>query len=90
MVVVHVWLGLYFVSAKYSLAAHKIMLVHVVHILAQERHVFHMEPYTQLHVLYTESYMESFTLSYVTRFSLSLIEVMCINHAYYGVSYPSY
>ena len=39
-----VWLCLYFVSAKHSLAAHKVMLV--VLILAQGCHVPHMELYT--------------------------------------------
>ena len=38
------WLGLYFVSAKHSLAAHMAMLV--VLILGQERHVSQPEPYT--------------------------------------------
>ena len=38
------WLALYFVSAKRSLAAHKVMLV--VPVLAQECHVHHTEPYT--------------------------------------------
>ena len=46
-----VWLGLYFVSAKHSLAAHKVMLV--VHILAQERH---MKPYTN-YIGHTQSHI---------------------------------
>ena len=50
------WLGLYFVSAKHSLAAHKVMLV--VHILAQERHVFHTEPYTN-YIGHTRSHIWS-------------------------------
>ena len=45
------WLGLYFVSAKCSLAAYKVVLV-------------------------------------VPNASLSVIEVMRIDRAYYGVSYP--
>ena len=88
---VAVWLGLYFVSAKRSLAAHNVMLV--VPNLAQEHHVHHTEPYTN-YIGHTRSHIRSH-LHYLTSCvlhdaSLSLIEVMHIDHAKYGVAYPPY
>ena len=82
------WLGLYFASAKRSLAAHKVRLV--VPNLAQECHVHHTNPYTNC-IGCTWSHIQSH-LHYLTSHILhdAIIEVMCINRAYYGVSYPSY
>ena len=86
-----VWLGLYFVSAKRSLAAHKVRLI--VPNLAQECHVHHTEPYTNC-ISCTRSHIRShlcYLMSCVLHdASLSIIEVIRINRAYYGVSYPSY
>ena len=84
-----VWLGLYFVSTKHSLVAHKVKLV--VPNLAQECCVQHTDPYT---IGRTQSHLRShllYLMSHVLHVaSLSIIEVMCIKRAYYGVSYPSY
>ena len=81
------WLGLYFVSAKRS----KVRLV--VPNLAQEHHVHHMDPYTNC-IGHTRSHIQSH-LHYLTsrvlhNASLSIIEVMRIDRAYYRVSYQSY
>ena len=68
-----------FVSAKRSLAAYKLKIV--VTNLAQERHVHHMDLYTN-YIGRTQSHTESFTLSFITCLhdtSLSIIEVMCIS-----------
>ena len=82
------WLGLYFASAKCSLAAHKVKLV--VPKLAKERHVHHTDPYTN-YIGRTRSHIQSH-LRYLTSrvLSLSIIEIMRIDRAYYGVFYPSY
>ena len=60
------WLGLYFVSAKCSLAAHKVRFV--VPNLAQERHVNHMDLYTNY-----IGCIQSHTRSHVTRFARCII-----------------
>ena len=66
------WLGLYFVSAKRSLAAQKVILV--VPNLAQECHVHHTDPYTNyIGCTRSHAYTESFTLSYVTHFARRII-----------------
>ena len=85
------WLGLYFVSAKHSLAAHKVMIV--VLILTQECHVPHMELYTN-YIGHTQSHIWSH-LRYPTSHalhdtSLSIIKIMCIDYVHYKVSYPPY
>ena len=85
------WLGLYFVSAKHPLAAHKVILV--VPNLAQECYVHHTDPYTY-YIGRTWSHIRSH-LRYLTSYvlhdaSLSIIEVLCIDRPYYGVSYSSY
>ena len=85
------WLRLYFVSAKHSLAAHKVRLV--VPNLAQEQHVNHTDPYTNYTGRirsHTRSHLCYLTSRVLHDASLSIIEIMCINRAYYGVSYPSY
>ena len=77
------WLGLYFVSAKCSLAVHKVKLV--VPNLAQERHVHHTDPYTN-YIGCTRSHIRShlcYLMSHVLHdASLSIIEVMRIDHAF--------
>ena len=60
------WLGLYFVIVKRSLAAHTVRLV--VPDLAKEHHVHHTDPYTN-YIGHTRSHIQSFTLSYITRFA---------------------
>ena len=74
-------LGPCFVSATYSLAAHKVMLV--VPNLIQEHHVHHMDPYTN-YIGRTGSHLRR-----PHDVLLSIIEVIHINHAYFGISYPS-
>ena len=87
-----VWLGLYFVSAKRSSAVHKVKLA--VPNLAQERHVDHVDPYTN-NIGHTRSHIQSH-LRYLTSRALhdaslsTIIEVMHIDCTYYGVSYLSY
>ena len=76
------WLALYFVSAKLSLAAHKVMLV--VPILAQECHVYHTEPHTSC-IVRTRSHLHyiQYHVFCTTHCCVSIIEVMCIDRAYY-------
>ena len=83
------WLGLHFVCAKHSLAAHKVRLV--VPNLAQECHVHHTDLYTN-YIGHTRSHIRSHFLTsrILHDASLSIIEVMRIDRTYYGVSYPSY
>ena len=80
------WFGLYFASAKHSLAAHKVMLV--VPNLAQEHHVHHMDPYTNYigrTWSHTQSHLRYLTSHILHDVSFSIIEVMRIDHAYNGV-----
>ena len=54
----------------------------VVPNLIQEHHVHHMDPYTN-YIGRTGSHLQRHGVL------LSIIEVMHINHAYFGISYPS-
>ena len=77
-------------SAECSLAAHTVL--YVVPNLSQEHHVHHTDPYTN-NIGHTRSHIWShyaFTSRVLHDASLSIIEVMHIDRAYYGVSYPSY
>ena len=79
---------------KCSLAAH--MVIFVVPILAQECHVYasHGTVYKLLWlyngVIIIWSHLRYLTSRILQEASLSVIEVMSIDHAYFGVSYPCY